>query len=49
MAREIFRQALTDGNFVVSLISEIKDGNFSAAQNDKNILSKNQSELHDGE
>ena len=40
MAREIFRQALTDGNFVVSLISEIKDGNFSAAQNDKNILSK---------
>ena len=49
MAREIFRQALTDGNFVVSLISEIKDGNFSAAQNDKNILSKNQSELYDGE
>jgi len=49
VAREIFRQTLSDGNTIVSLVSEIEDGDFSANQNHAGALRENQSKLHSGE
>ena len=49
MARELFRQTLSDGNTVISLVSEIEDGNFSANQTINSSLKENQSKLRNGE
>jgi len=49
VARELFRQTLSDGNTVISLVSEIEDGNFSANQTINSSLKENQSKLRNGE
>ena len=49
MARELFRQTLSDGNLIVSLISEIEDGDFSSDQDRNRKLKENQSRIRDGE
>lgn len=49
MAREVFRRTLPNGNLVVSLVSEIEDGDFSLNQSADKALEKNQSRLHVGE
>ena len=49
MSREVFRQRLSDGKLVISLVSDIQDGDFSVSQQQKDFLSRNQLELHNGE
>ena len=49
MARELFRQTLSDGNLIVSLISEIEDGDFSSDQDRNRRLKENQSRIRDSE
>ena len=49
MARELFRQTLSDGNTIVSWVSEIEDGDFSADQTRNRALKENQSKLRNGE
>ena len=49
MARELFRQTLPDGSLIVSLVSEIQDGDFSVIQTRNKLLEENQSRLIDGE
>ena len=49
MAREVFQRTLPNGNLVVSLVSEIEDGDFSLNQSADKALEKNQSRLHVGE
>ena len=49
MSREVFRQRLSDGKLVISLVSDIDDGDFSASQQPKEFLTRNQVELHNGE
>ncbi len=49
MARELFRQTLSDGNLIVSLVSEINDGDFSSDQTQNRTLIENQSRIRDGE
>ena len=49
MARELFRETLPSGNLIVSLVSEIEDGDFSADQTRNRKLKENQSKLSNGE
>ncbi|MFL3011760.1 MAG: polyphenol oxidase family protein [Acidimicrobiales bacterium] len=49
MARELFRETLPSGNLIVSLVSEIEDGDFSADQTRNRTLKENQSKLSNGE
>ena len=49
MARELFRQTLSDGNTIISVVSEIDDGDFSANQTRNRSLKENQSKLLNGE
>ena len=49
MAREIFRRILSNGNLLVSSVSEIEDGDFSVNQSVDKALEKNQFRLHAGE
>jgi len=49
VARELFRQTLSDGNTIISLVSEIDDGDFSANQTRNRSLKENQSKLLNGE
>ena len=49
MARELFRQSLSDGSLIVSLVSEIQDGDFSVTQPGNKGLEENQSKLIEGE
>ena len=49
MARELFRETLPNGNLIVSLVSEIEDGDFSANETRNRSLKENQSKLHNGE
>jgi len=49
VARELFRQTLPDGSLIVSLVSEIQDGDFAVIQTRNKLLEENQSRLLDGE
>ncbi len=49
MARELFRQTLSDGSLIVSLVSEIQDADFSLTQTGNKALEQNQSRLIEGE
>jgi len=49
VARELFRQTLSDGNTIISLVSEIEDGDFSANQIRNASLKENQSKLRNVE
>lgn len=49
MARELFRETLPNGNLIVSLVSEIEDGDFSANETRNRSLKENQSKLRNGE
>jgi len=48
VARELFRETLPNGNLIVSLVSEIKDGDFSVDQTRNRSLKENQSKLING-
>jgi len=49
VARELFRETLPNGNLIVSVVSEIEDGDFSANETRNRSLKENQSKLRNGE